>query len=450
MMNTRNDILNSLRERARQATSAPDARAGGGWHTQVRHITPHEKQTLFLESTAKRKVIRAGRRGGKTVGIAELAIRYFMDGRRVLYATPTQEQIDTFWYQVKWALEYPIDSGILKKNETLHVIEVEGTKNRIRAKTAWNADTLRGDHGDLLIFDEWQLMNEDAWGRVGVPMLLDNNGDAVFIYTPPSLHSRSVTKADDPRHAAKLFKKADADESGRWEAFHFTSRDNPNISAEALDEITQDMTQLAYEQEILAEDKDESPGALWKRKTLEDTRVTNFPELVRIVVGVDPTGSSTNECGIGVAGIGTDGHGYVLDDSSLLGSPETWSNAVVAAYNRHKADRVIGEKNYGGEMVERTIRTADGGEYVSYKHGNATRGKAVRAEPIAALYERGMIHHVGTFPFMEDEMCSWIPDSNMPSPNRLDAIVWALTELMLEDEKIEHDTAPSWLSGWRG
>jgi hypothetical protein len=99
-------------------------------------------------------------------------------------------------------------------------------------------------------------------------MLLDNNGDAVFIYTPPSLHSRGTSKARDPRHAAKLFQRAQADTTGRWEVFHFTSHDNPHISDISLAEVAADMTHLAYRQEILAEDVEEAPGALWTRATL--------------------------------------------------------------------------------------------------------------------------------------------------------------------------------------
>src|SRR5438093_9298312 len=116
-------------------------------------------------------------------------------------------------------------------------------------------------------------MNEDTWEIVGAPMLLDNDGDAVFIYTPPSLHSRSVSKANDSLHAAKLFKKMAADTSGRSETFSFSSHDNPYISARALNEITQDMTQLAYRQEILAEDVEDVPGALWKHATMDAGRV---------------------------------------------------------------------------------------------------------------------------------------------------------------------------------
>ena len=214
----------------------------------------HPEQRRFIDSPAKHKVIRAGRRGGKTVGIAILAVRAFLGGKRVLYTAPTSEQTDAFWFEIKRALMPLIETGVYKKDESERYVEKVGTKNRIKAKTAWAADSLRGDYGDLLIFDEYQLTNEDAWEVVGMPMLLDNNGDVVFIYTPPSLRSAGVSKARDPRHAAKLFKKAQQDTSGRWATFHFTSHDNPFISQEALGELAQDMSRETYRQEILAED----------------------------------------------------------------------------------------------------------------------------------------------------------------------------------------------------
>src|SRR4030042_862014 len=175
---------------------------------------PHNMQEKFMRSKAKRKVICAGRRSGKTCGMAILSVELLLSGKRILYAAPTEDQIHSFWWEVKRATQPLIDMGIYVKNETLHTIEKQGTKERIRAKTAYNADTLRGDYCDSLILDEYQLMNEDAWELVGAPMLLDNDGDAVFIYTPPSLRSRSVSKANDPMHAAKLYKRAAADTTG--------------------------------------------------------------------------------------------------------------------------------------------------------------------------------------------------------------------------------------------
>jgi hypothetical protein len=414
----------------------------------IRLKRPHAKQQPFIDSPAKRKVIRAGRRGGKTTGIAIYALKRFLEGKRVLYATPTQEQIDRFWEECKRALREPIKAGVLYKNETRHIIEVAGTENRIRAKTAWDADSLRGDYADCLILDEWQLMNEEAWGRVGAPMMLDTGGEAVFIYTPPSLQSRSRTKARDPRHAAKMYKKAESGKDDRWEAFTFTSHDNPHLNKEALDDITGDMTALAYQQEIMALDLDEDPRALWNHKLINDHRrePDEVPELVRIVVGVDPSGGAV-ETGIVVAGIDRYDHAYVLGDHSLLGSPGTWGGKVIAVYNEYRADRIVGEANFGGEMVEHTVRSIEGGEGVSYKDVRASRGKAIRAEPIAARYERGMVHHVGVFGQLEEEQCSWVPGENMPSPNSLDALVWALTELMIG---IKPTWATSPVAGYRG
>ncbi len=389
---------------------------------------PHVEQSRFINSTAKRIMVKAGRRSGKTTGVAIRGVLRFLSGRRVLYAVPTQEQVDSYWWWVTRILKGPIDAGILYKNETEHIVEMPGTKQRIRAKTAWNADTLRGDYADDLTLDEFQLMSEDAWGLVGAPMLLDNDGDAVFMYTPPCLHSQKRTRARDPQYASKLFKRARADNTGRWATFHFTSHDNPYISKSALNEITKDMTSLAYRMEIQAEDVDEAPGALWQRDSLDKTRVVMLPRegLSRVVVGVDPSGTSGgDEIGIVTAG-GLSDEYYTMGDDSMHGSPLEWASAVVAAYYRYNADAIIAEGNYGGEMVLTTIAQIDKNARV--KLVTATRGKQVRAEPVAAAFEQGRGHMVGVWETLENELCLWTPGDS--SPNRLDAMVWAYTELM--------------------
>jgi len=138
-------------------------------------------------------------------------------------------------------LAEPIAAGYVYKNETDRLVELP-TGGRIRAKTAWDADSLRGDYADLLILDEYSLMDPSAWNEVGAPMLLDNDGDAVFIFTPKRRN-----------HAYQFYQRAVQDDTGRWAAFHFTSLDNPYLSLSALAEITHDMTDEAYRQEILAE-----------------------------------------------------------------------------------------------------------------------------------------------------------------------------------------------------
>jgi phage terminase large subunit-like protein len=390
----------------------------------------HKIQQEIIHCKAKRIIIRAGRRGGKTVGVANRAVIRFLAGRRVLYAAPTADQVGSFWTTVTRSLAEPIRQNIFIKNETEKYIELPGTQQRIKAKTAWNADSLRGDYADDLILDEFQLMNEDIWVAVGAPMLLDNNGDALLIFTPPSLHSRSTSKATDRQHAAKLFRLFQNNEKTdpeRFKTFHFSSHQNPYISHEALSEILHDMTTLSYRMEIMAEDVDEVPGGLWTRKIIEDARIREAPDLSRIVVAVDPSATSEgDEAGIIVAGKYKD-HGYVLADLTVQGSPLKWAEAAVAAYHKYKANKIIAEKNNGGEMVELVIRQVD--RCVPVKLVTASRDKHTRAEPVAAQYEQGRIHHVGNFSALEDEMCLWMPGE--PSPNRMDALVWGLDDLML-------------------
>ena len=399
----------------------------------LRNSSGHPQQEAFVESKAKRIIVRAGRRGGKTTGVAKRAVKRFLAGRRILYTAPTQAQVETFWWEVKRSLRGMIDGGILYKNETEKIIDLVGTKQRIRAKTAFNADMLRGDYADDLFIDEWQLCDEMMWELVGAPMLLDNDGDAVFIYTPLSLGAKSASKARDKRHAAKMFQTARADTTGRWAAFHFTSHDNPFISAIALEEITQDMTGLAYRQEILAEDIDEVPGALWKRETLDRGRVQLAPDTIRrVAVGIDPAVTSTeqsDETGIIVAGVDHNHHGYVMADCSGIYSPAAWADRALKAYYDYDADWIIAEDNNGGEMVESTLRARDPNARIKRVH--ASRGKAARAEPISAFYEQGRVHHVGSFYALEDQLCSWVPVSASRSPDRLDALVWCMTELLL-------------------
>jgi hypothetical protein len=420
-----------------------------GWQDAVRTRLrePHPEQARFIDSPAKRKVIRAGRRGGKTVGVALMAVQAFLAGRRVLYAVPTQEQVARFWFEVKRTLEPAIDRGVVLKNETSHSVELPRTETRIRAKTAWNSDTLRGDYADLLILDEYQLMDEQAWALVGSPMLLDNNGDAIFVYTPPSVRQHGMSKAQDKRHAAKLYAAAAQDQTGRWATFTFTSHANPHISEDALEEIMGDMSVLAYRQEILAEDIEDVPGALWTHALLDQTRVADLqvPTLTRIVVAMDPAATSmesSDEMGIVVGGLGTDGHGYTLRDASLRGTPAACAQVAIHAYDLAQADALVAEVNNGGEWIQTVVDFVAKDMYrhglrstasVNYKQVHASRNKQTRAEPIAAEYEHGRIHHVGRFPALEAEMTGWVP--GLPSPSRMDAAVWLYTELLLHAPK---------------
>lgn len=194
-------------------------------------------------------------------------------------------------------------------------------------------------------------------------------------------------------------------------------------------------------QELDGELLEDNPDALWQRGQIELLRVVKAPALTRIVVAIDPaisSGGESAETGIITAGTGLcsckvaaggrpEMHGFVLRDGSVRGTPDTWARSAITDYHREKADRIVYEANQGGEMVESTLRIVD--KAVPLKAVHASRGKLTRAEPISSLYEQGRVHHVGTFPDLEDQLVEWMPGET--SPDRLDAMVWALTELML-------------------
>lgn len=203
-------------------------------------------------------------------------------------------------------------------------------------------------------------------------------------------------------------------------------------------------------QELHAEILDDVAGALWTRKRLDDCKIKAVPvDLQRVVVAVDPSGTrgpedkKSDEVGIVVAGKGVDGRAYVLADRSCRLPPAQWGARVAKAYRDFEADRVVAEANFGGAMVELVVKTAD--ELVSYEEVKASRGKVVRAEPVAALYEQGRVSHVGNFPTLDDQLAAFTPDGYVGpgSPDHADALVWALTSLMLGEG--DFDWTYSWI-----
>jgi phage terminase large subunit-like protein len=187
-------------------------------------------------------------------------------------------------------------------------------------------------------------------------------------------------------------------------------------------------------QELEGELLDDIEGALWTWARLDRDRVTNHPPLVRAVVAIDPAVSNTehsDETGIVVCGLDDKGHGYVLDDLSGRYSPEEWSRRALDAADRWDAD-LVAEKNNGGDLVASVLNAAGGSG--RYRLVTATKGKRVRAEPVALLAEQGKVHHVGSLAALEEQLTSWTPEANV-SPDRLDAFVWAMTDLMVRPRR---------------
>jgi len=217
--------------------------------------------------------------------------------------------------------------------------------------------------------------------------------------------------------------------------------DNPHLAPAFLGQIVRKYqgTRLGR-QELEAELLEDTPGALWNRGTIEATRASSAPDLIRVVVAIDPATSSTagsDETGIIVAGKDQTGCGWVLADASGRFQPVEWAKTAIAAYRAHCADRIVAEVNNGGDMVETTLRMIDPNAPFAAVH--ASRGKITRAEPVAALYEQGRVHHVGVFPHLEDQMCALLATGAAAStsvwpgfsPDRVDALGWALTDLLV-------------------
>lgn len=288
-------------------------------------------------------------------------------------------------------------------------------RSRIKLFSGEEPDRLRGPqfHGGW--FDELAAFKyPDTWDQYQFALRLGTHPQTVVTTTP---------------RPTKLIK--DLITRDKVVVVRGSTFDNAkNLAPSALAEL-----KLRYEntrlgrQELYGEILDDVEGALWTRQMIETARVEKCPPLVRIVVAIDPAVTSnadSDETGIIAAGLTADGHYYVLDDKSLRASPDTWARQAVNLYHDLKADKIIAETNNGGDMVISLIKQVD--MAVPVQKVTATRGKQLRAEPVSSLYEQGRVHHVGYFEQLETQMCEWTPLSK-ESPDRLDALVWAITEL---------------------
>jgi hypothetical protein len=311
--------------------------------------------------------------------------------------------------------------GVLKDyNRSMGEI-VLNNKSRIKLFSAEEPDRLRGPNFHGGWFDELAAQKPEAWDQYKFALRLGAHPQTVITTTPrPTKIIKALLDRDDTLIVrGSTFDNAD------------------NLAPSALAELRAryEGTRLGR-QELYGEIIDDVEGALWSRETIETSRVTKPPHLARIVVAIDPavtTGENSDSTGITVQGVSNDGHYYLLADLTTRVSADGWARIAVNAYHEWNADRIVGETNNGGDMIELLLRQVD--STVSYRKVTATRGKIVRAEPIASLYEQHRVHHVGSFPDLEDQMCSYTIDSKA-SPDRMDAMVWGMTELMAGSSSI--------------
>jgi phage terminase large subunit-like protein len=289
--------------------------------------------------------------------------------------------------------------------------------------SAENPDALRGPQFDCAWVDElakWRRA-EETWDMLQFALRLGETPQALVTTTPRPLPLLKKIMAD----AASVVTRA------------ATAANAANLAPSFIEEMTRRYAGSALgRQELLGEIVDERAGALWRRDWIESHRVSAAPDLQRVVVAVDPPVTATaksDACGIVVAGVGADARAYVLADRTLQGrEPGQWARAAVAAYKDFTADAIVAETNQGGDLVATLLKQID--EHVPVRQVRATRGKWLRAEPVAALYAEGRVSHVGSFSKLEDQMCAFGADGLVAgrSPDRLDALVWALTDLMID------------------
>ncbi|MDP1911296.1 MAG: terminase family protein, partial [Hyphomicrobium sp.] len=288
--------------------------------------------------------------------------------------------------------------------------------------SAEDPDSLRGPQCDAAWCDElakWRRADE-TWDMLQFGMRLGSSPQIAVTTTPRPLPMLKAIM-DDP---ATVITRAATTANAAHLAPAFIAEMERRYAGTALGR-----------QELLGEIVDEQSGSLWRRDWIERHRVKECPELTSIIVAVDPPVTATansDACGIVVAGLGADGRAYIAADRSLQGrEPHVWARAAVRAYQEFMADRVVAEVNQGGDLVIAILRQID--ETVAVRTVRATRGKWLRAEPVAALYAEGRIAHVGLHTTLEEQMLAFGADglSRGRSPDRVDALVWALSELAI-------------------
>ena len=377
-------------------------------------LSPADPWTVWL--------LMAGRGFGKTRTGAEWVRRRVENGdaRRIALVGRTPADVRDVMIEG--------DSGLLKVCPPWDRPKYESTKRRLTwpngafalAFSSHEPDQLRGPQFDTAWCDElasWEYPRE-TWDNLVFGLRLGASPQCVVTTTPKPIELlRELADRDDV-----------------WVTRGSTYENRLFLPSSFLEQIERRYQDTRTgRQEIFAELLNEDEDALWRRDWIESARVPEAPELSRIFVAIDPAVSSrpgSAETGIVVAGRDESGHSYVLADGSGRMTPDQWARRALALFGQHRADRILGEVNNGGDLVKHTLRTAGSDRLAPFRAVHASRGKYARAEPVAALYEQGRVHHVGEFPALEDQMCTWTPGS-AGSPDRIDALVWALSELVV-------------------
>jgi predicted phage terminase large subunit-like protein len=391
------------------------------------HIPPlHAEQSRIRSELRRFSVLDCGRRWGKSFFAIDWILEEAREGYPVGWFAPAYKYLTDAWRDILRAT----DGYVARKNDAERYIELV-TGGTIEGWTLEDERAGRSRKYKRAVVDEAALAPrlETAWTEAIRPTLSDFQGEALFCSTPKGLN-----------YFHTLYERGDSADWPEWVAFRAPTATNPFIQASEIEAARRELPARIFAQEYEADFLPDLEGALWTRKMLDEARLpeTAAPELARVVVAVDPAVTAhddSDETGIVVAGRGVDGRFYVLADRSCRLSPDGWARRAVTTFSEYEADRIVGEVNNGGDLVETVVGHAAQhlGTRAPFKQVRASRGKQVRAEPIAALYEQGRVSHIGLFPELEAQMCNWAATGGDRSPDRMDALVWALTEIAIEE-----------------
>jgi phage terminase large subunit-like protein len=381
----------------------------------------HPAQQQIVNEARRYNVLDCGRRFGKDVLLMHKVIEPALEGYPVAWFNPSYPMLTEVWRTLRHTLQ-PVTSRVDSQQHRIELV----TGGVIDLWSLDSYESARGRKYKRVAINEAAMVRylKEAWLEVIRPTLTDLSGDAWFASTPkPSGYFRDLYD-----------KGQDHVTHPEWQSWKKPTSENPHILPSEIEAARRELPWRTFQQEYLAEFLDDVEGALWKYTWLEQTRVTRPPDQFKqVVVAIDPattSNSESDETGIVVVAKGQDDEGYVLEDLSGRYSPDGWARRAIQAYHDWEADRIIAEKNNGGDMVSHTLGTVD--KSVPIKLVHASRGKQTRAEPVAALYEQSRVHHVGTHTRLEDQMCRWIPgEPSSESPDRVDALVWGLSDLLV-------------------
>jgi hypothetical protein len=387
--------------------------------------TPKQDLMFFhIPDGTKYQIVTKGRRFGATRGAAHACIEWALEGQHILWGDTVNTNIDRYYERYflpalkNTSIKYQYQKQA--KQLTIH-------NGYIDFRSADRPENWEGFGYDKIFLNEAGIIlkNRYLYTNAVLPMLMDNPESLLIAAGVP----KGKIDRDKEEHAFYTLFKAAKNKSPKYNLLEFSSYDNPLMPQEEIHELEKEIRRMSpemVEQEIYGKFVDGVTATLWTADMIR--QVERLPELKRIVIGNDPSGSvEGDEVGIIGAGIDYRDNIYILSDRSGHYTPLQWGNITVKEYKHLKADCVVAERNYGGDMVKANILNVD--RLVRVKDVVASRSKQIRAEPVVSLYEQGKVFHVQGLHKLENEMLTWTPGIGK-SPNRVDGLVWAITELV--------------------